>query len=200
MPITNRARASTCGRNAGRGAGVCAAQDRAQGCNPASDTGPAGGDQDVSTTRPKGTSLADDGARTVPLLLATPGQDLTIPTPEITLISLEQSASQFAQPLSELGSDSGTRSALSEAVATAVEDAQETTTIIELPTDIRTVTGTRVNMRAGPGTQHEIVSRLTLGDEVVVLSDPGTGWLRLRPLASDQVGWISASLITDPSE
>ena len=61
--------------------------------------------------------------------------------------------------------------------------------------DIREVSGTRVNMRDGPGTIHPIVGKARMGQKVEVLSDSGTGWLRLRVLPEQQVGWISASLI-----
>lgn len=138
--------------------------------------------------------------RRVSAFFRTEDNELVIPQPEITLVSLEQSASRFAQPLSQLNEDAETSASRSEAISTALEEAQQTETtedvIIELPTDIRSVQGTRVNMRAGPGTQFEVLTRLGLGDQVVVLSDPGNGWLRLRQLSSDQIGWISASLLS----
>ncbi|MCA0873984.1 SH3 domain-containing protein [Seohaeicola saemankumensis] len=62
--------------------------------------------------------------------------------------------------------------------------------------DIREVTGTRVNMRDGPGTIYPVISRLTIGQEVEVLSESGTGWLRLRTVQGRQIGWIAASLIS----
>ncbi len=62
--------------------------------------------------------------------------------------------------------------------------------------DIREITGTRVNMRDGPGTIYPVVSKLTIGHEVEVLGDSGTGWLRLRSLPEQQIGWISASLVS----
>ncbi|MFD3191973.1 SH3 domain-containing protein [Sedimentitalea sp. HM32M-2] len=66
------------------------------------------------------------------------------------------------------------------------------------PPDLREVTGTRVNMRDGPGTTYPVVARLNIGHQVEVLSDSGTGWLRLRILPERQLGWISASLISKP--
>ncbi|MDK3018607.1 SH3 domain-containing protein [Pseudodonghicola flavimaris] len=67
------------------------------------------------------------------------------------------------------------------------------------PPDLRRVTGLRVNMREGPGTIYPVTARLQLGDEVTVLSESGTGWLRLRVTASGQLGWIAASLISKPA-
>lgn len=66
------------------------------------------------------------------------------------------------------------------------------------PPDLREVTGTRVNMRDGPGTTYPVVARLNIGHQVEVLSDSGTGWLRLRILPERHLGWISASLISKP--
>ncbi|MEP3329920.1 SH3 domain-containing protein [Sedimentitalea sp.] len=64
--------------------------------------------------------------------------------------------------------------------------------------DIREITGTRVNMRDGPGTIYPIIARLSIGQSVEVLSESGTGWLRLRTMPGQQLGWISASLVSKP--
>ncbi|WP_407494982.1 SH3 domain-containing protein [Pseudooceanicola sp. MF1-13] len=62
--------------------------------------------------------------------------------------------------------------------------------------DMRSVTGNRVNMRNGPGTNYSIVGRLARGDEVEVLSDPGNGWLKLRVSESGRIGWMADFLLT----
>ncbi|MBT3140225.1 MULTISPECIES: SH3 domain-containing protein [Roseobacteraceae] len=67
---------------------------------------------------------------------------------------------------------------------------------VEPKPDIREVMGTRVNMRDGPGTIYPVVARLNIGHQVEVLSESGTGWLRLRVLPERQTGWVAASLIT----
>lgn len=61
--------------------------------------------------------------------------------------------------------------------------------------DMREISGTRVNMRDGPGTIYPIIGKVTIGQKVEVLSKSGTGWLRLRVLPQQQVGWVSASLV-----
>ena len=66
---------------------------------------------------------------------------------------------------------------------------------VETPKDIREISGTRVNLRDGPGTIYPIIGKAGLGQQVEVLSESGTGWLRLRVLPGQQVGWISASLV-----
>ncbi|WP_298849631.1 SH3 domain-containing protein [uncultured Ruegeria sp.] len=83
---------------------------------------------------------------------------------------------------------------------------EQVTTDAELPTvdlpplaepakDIREISGTRVNLRDGPGTIYPIVGKARIGQQVEVFGDSGTGWLRLRVLPGQQVGWISASLV-----
>ncbi|WP_234416676.1 SH3 domain-containing protein [Ruegeria sp. Alg231-54] len=74
-------------------------------------------------------------------------------------------------------------------------ETSEAAAIPEPEKDIREISGTRVNMRDGPGTIYPIVGKAAIGQKVEVLSDSGTGWLRLRVLPAQQVGWISASLV-----
>lgn len=66
----------------------------------------------------------------------------------------------------------------------------------EVVEDIRKVAGNRVNMRNGPGTNYSIVARLTRGEEVEVLSEPGNGWLKLRVSESGRIGWMADFLVT----
>lgn len=63
--------------------------------------------------------------------------------------------------------------------------------------DIRAVTGTRVNMREGPGTDFSVISSLVEGDKVEVLLDPGNGWVKLRPMNGSAVGWMADFLLSD---
>ncbi|MBP0483444.1 SH3 domain-containing protein [Sagittula salina] len=61
--------------------------------------------------------------------------------------------------------------------------------------DYRTVTGSRVNLRGGPATSYDVVTQLLEGEEVEVL-DEGDGWVKLRALDGNNVGWMSASFLT----
>lgn len=97
------------------------------------------------------------------------------PTDGLSLASLELGASGL-RPAASPGSD---------------------TTAAPTPkADLREITGTRVNMRDGPGTIYPIITRLNIGQSVEVLSESGTGWLRLRTIPGRQLGWISASLVS----
>lgn len=65
--------------------------------------------------------------------------------------------------------------------------------------DLREITATRVNMRADPTTDAPILTRLNRGQTVEVLGNNGDGWLRLRTVPDDQVGWIAERLVSPAS-
>jgi hypothetical protein len=62
--------------------------------------------------------------------------------------------------------------------------------------DTRTVKGSEVNVRSGPGTDHSVVSSLIGGTEVEVLNDPGEGWVKMRHTDSETAGWMAASRLS----
>lgn len=62
---------------------------------------------------------------------------------------------------------------------------------------VRTVSGNRVNVRGGPGTNYDVVSRLIKGQEVEILSDPGQGWVKMRPIEGGSVGWLADFLLNE---
>ena len=61
--------------------------------------------------------------------------------------------------------------------------------------ELRVVTGNRVNMRNGPGKTHDVLARLTRGEEVQVLQDRGDGWVKLRVVSTNRVGWMADFLL-----
>ena len=69
------------------------------------------------------------------------------------------------------------------------------TAITSVP--VRSVTGNRVNVRGGPGTNFDVVTKLVRGDQVEVLQDPGEGWVMLRPVEGGPVGWIADFLLSE---
>lgn len=66
----------------------------------------------------------------------------------------------------------------------------------EIDGDIRTVSGNRVNVRGGPGTEYDVVGRLVRGDSVEILEDAGNGWVRMRPMLGGEEGWMADFLLT----
>lgn len=97
----------------------------------------------------------------------------------LTLASLQQGATSL-----QLNTD------------TSDTEAPQVTELEQPKADIREILGTRVNMRDGPGTIYPVVGRLNIGHKVEVLGESGTGWLRLRVLPEQQMGWIAASLVS----
>ena len=61
--------------------------------------------------------------------------------------------------------------------------------------DLREVAGSRVNMRAGPGTDHGVVTVLVRGTRTEVLEEEG-GWARVRT-QDGTTGWMAARLLSD---
>lgn len=82
--------------------------------------------------------------------------------------------------------------------AVAVETATTGASVSTL--DIRKVTGRRVNMRQGPGTQYSVVSSLGAGDEVEVLQTPGNGWLKLQVVSTGRIGWMADWLVSEAAQ
>lgn len=64
------------------------------------------------------------------------------------------------------------------------------------PSDIRVVTGNRVNVRGGPGTNYSVVNKLVRGDEVIVIGSNGDGWVETRPINGGPDGWMADFLLT----
>jgi hypothetical protein len=112
----------------------------------------------------------------------------------LTLVSDDGPVSGLSLVSLELGT-----AGLRPAQAGTPEGAGQPVEIFEEPEpDLREIIGTRVNMRDGPGTIYPVIGRVSIGQKVEVLSESGTGWLRLRTLPDQQLGWISSSLVSKP--
>ncbi|ETX27504.1 hypothetical protein RISW2_13835 [Roseivivax isoporae LMG 25204] len=62
--------------------------------------------------------------------------------------------------------------------------------------DLRAISGNVVNMRAGPGTDYAIVTQLVRDDAIEVLRDTGDGWLKIRAVETNRVGWMADFLVS----
>ncbi|WP_425073895.1 SH3 domain-containing protein [Sagittula sp. S175] len=62
--------------------------------------------------------------------------------------------------------------------------------------DYRTVTASRVNLRGGPSTSFDVLTQLLRGEEVEILDDAGDGWVKLRALDGNDIGWMADSFLT----
>ncbi|MBO6776628.1 MAG: SH3 domain-containing protein [Marinibacterium sp.] len=67
------------------------------------------------------------------------------------------------------------------------------------PVEIREVTGSRVNMRQGPGTTYPVIGTLFYDDKVEVLDDLGHGWVQLRKVGDNRIGWMAARFVGKPA-
>ena len=57
------------------------------------------------------------------------------------------------------------------------------------------VTGSRVNIRSGPGTENGVVTTLDGGEMVEVLSRAENGWVEVRLPEGLGIGWVSGTLV-----
>lgn len=74
---------------------------------------------------------------------------------------------------------------------TVAAAAPATLDVTEAPVDYREVTASRVNLRRGPSTSHNVLTQLLRGQEVEIIDDNGAGWVKLRALQGDDIGWMS---------
>lgn len=63
--------------------------------------------------------------------------------------------------------------------------------------DMRLVSGSRVNMRAGPGTDYNVLDTLVQGSEVEVLKVDENGWAMLRVEATGAIGWMGERFLSE---
>lgn len=57
------------------------------------------------------------------------------------------------------------------------------------------VTANRLNVRAGPSTGQGVVDQLTRGEQVLVVSDSGADWVRIRIEGDGVEGWVARRLL-----
>tara|TARA_R110002110_G_scaffold1950_3_gene8892 strand:+ start:719 stop:1369 length:651 start_codon:yes stop_codon:yes gene_type:complete len=72
---------------------------------------------------------------------------------------------------------------------------QSATMVTSVVGDLRTISANRVNVRGGPGTDFDVVTKLVRGDAVEVLQDNGNGWVKMRALDGGPEGWIADFLL-----
>lgn len=57
------------------------------------------------------------------------------------------------------------------------------------------VTGTKVNVRAGPSTQYRVVGAVVQGDSVELVSYEGNGWARIKIENGEKTGFMSRKFL-----
>jgi hypothetical protein len=62
--------------------------------------------------------------------------------------------------------------------------------------DLRKISGSNVNYRTGPGTKFGVLGKLPRSTKIEVLESFDNGWLRIRVVDSNRVGWVSGALVS----
>jgi hypothetical protein len=62
---------------------------------------------------------------------------------------------------------------------------------------LRDVAARAVNMRAGPDTSYDVLDTLPQGTQTEVVESDGNGWVRVRVVATGQMGWMAERLLTN---
>lgn len=85
----------------------------------------------------------------------------------------------------------------SQQAAPAVDASRSAETIVAAAAtlDFRKVTGNSVNLRGGPSTSYGVITQLLRGEQVEVLDDAGDGWVKLRALDGEEIGWMSSDFL-----
>lgn len=68
---------------------------------------------------------------------------------------------------------------------------------IALDQDIRSIVGSRGNLRQGPGTDFAVVNTLNGGTKAEVLEVNIRGWAHVEVVSTGQTGWVAARLLSD---
>jgi hypothetical protein len=76
----------------------------------------------------------------------------------------------------------------------AVEQVVEVEEVAKV--DLRLVIGNRVNMRAGPSTNHLVLDTLPRGTQAEVVAINSDGWAQVRLIDSGETGWMAERLLS----
>lgn len=141
-----------------------------------------------------GPSVAKLKTDTAPIPTRNAAETLAV-TPVIAKAGNNFEASVIAAALT----DAPAKAPSSAAEALALMAAQKVApavqaSLVSPSADIRTVAGSRVNMRQGPSTRYGVVTTLTQGTETEVL-ETANGWARIRVVETGRMGWMAESLL-----
>lgn len=117
------------------------------------------------------------------------------PEPVVAVTPTVVLASAVVEPVEPIATEALALDA--EKVEEVVADVVEVAVVEpEIITDLREVTTARVNMRDGPGQNFDVIAKLTNGQQVEILQDPGNGWVKLRVNDTGREGWMADFLLT----
>lgn len=119
-----------------------------------------------------------------------------VPAEQIAVVEETPTAAPFDEP-------QVTRAAAieipveAEIIQASLEVVPQTAVVEEAPLDMRAVSGKRVNMRSGPGTDYGVLDTLVRGTQTEVIEVNADGWARIRVMDSDQIGWMAERLLSE---
>ncbi|MEM9798509.1 MAG: SH3 domain-containing protein [Pseudomonadota bacterium] len=128
-----------------------------------------------------------------------PGQQLAAVTralpaaPEPSAVAAAAPAPGFADP-GRLG-EPVVVSLVHESLLDAPTEETEVQTVAASEGPLMRVTGSRVNMRAGPSVGNPVVDSLTEGTITEALGQPQDGWVEIRDVSTGLVGYMSANFL-----
>jgi len=107
---------------------------------------------------------------------------------------------QVAAPIAVITPVALPESAVAEAVSEVLAEVEAETTHEPAPEPERIiwyVTGSRVNVREGPSTDHAVLGKVLYGDAAEVISDPDADWVKIRIEGDGVEGYISKRFMTN---
>lgn len=110
-------------------------------------------------------------------------------TPTVTNAAYVPVATQPLMPINAAVS--------AEIVVTAAPTPATTPAIEVAAPELRFVSGSRVNLRRGPGTNHQIIDTLPQGTSAELISMNDNGWAQIRLIDSDTTGWMASRLLSE---
>lgn len=121
-------------------------------------------------------------------------------TPTLLAVSTSNIAVQAVVSPSEVSNAAAAAAAL-DAVDTALAVQQAAIIApepaVELTKDFREVSGSRVNLRMGPGTGFDVITTLNSGTKLEVLDTNPDGWVNVATVDRGIEGWMAERLLTD---
>jgi len=148
------------------------------------------GDPDAGQIAPVA-SRGIDAPATLPLMIGA-AQASEAPATEPSMPEIE---SRVALTLPVKVATVPTPEVVARPIKVSVPDAP--TEVLQTPgIEVVEITGRIVNLRAGPSTLTEVVTRLKRGERAEVVADDGNGWIRIRDLNSGTEGYMSADYLS----
>lgn len=154
------------------------------------------GEDVVIPDQAKLAAVIEAPAQTLPVARVSPAVVAEKPAPTLALGFGQAAPTSDTADLQLASLASGGQAFLQPATAEA-EVAPEVAPVAENipPADLRQVTGSRVNMRQGPGTTYPVIGTLFYDDQVEVVQSLGNGWVQLRRVSDNRIGWMAERFV-----